>query len=125
MAHHLRTYILIIYSLACKNDNIDILELVPVDLGNISLTFKHSLHTRESQHDTFAFLCIGYWALGATVKLILFRTMKMKIDFNKKSKADGMVKALWFTLTKIVLVFIDRVLQDIYVIKINGLLNVQ
>ncbi len=49
----------------------------------------------------------------------------MKIDFNKNSKADAMVKALWFTLTTIVLVFIDRVLQDIYVIKINGVLNVQ
>jgi hypothetical protein len=59
MVHHVRIYILIIYSLACKNDNIDILELVPVDLGNISLTFKHSFHTRESKQDTFAFLCIG------------------------------------------------------------------
>jgi hypothetical protein len=49
----------------------------------------------------------------------------MKIDFNKNLKADGMVKALWFTITTIVIVFIDRVLQDIYVIKINGLFNVQ
>lgn len=39
--------------------------------------------------------------------------MKLKIDINKSPKAGGMVKALWFTLTKIVLVFIDRVLQDI------------
>jgi hypothetical protein len=56
LAHHVRIYILIIYSLACENDNIDILELVPVDLGVISLTFKHTLYTIPERKQT-RYLC--------------------------------------------------------------------
>jgi hypothetical protein len=44
MVHHVRIYILIINSLACENDNIDILELVTVDLGIFSLTLQQSLN---------------------------------------------------------------------------------
>ena len=67
LVHHVRTYILIIYSLACKNDNIDILELVPVDLGIISLTFKPSTHFIPEKANTIPLLSsvlgIGLWVV--------------------------------------------------------------
>jgi hypothetical protein len=71
LVHHVRTYILIIYSLACKNDNIDILELVPVDLGIISLTFKPSTHFIPEKANTIPLLSsVLNLVLGAIVKLI-------------------------------------------------------